>query len=181
MEQLLDRFETPRLNVRRTTHDEAAAILRGEQPPGVRFGAGYPSEQAREVADLLAGPRSAGAPGFTSWFMTFRETAEVIGEIGFTAADDGRSATAGYDVSPPFEGRGYTTEALVGLVRHLFAHTAIERVLADTQVTHAASRRVMEKAGMRFVKEFEGAVDGRIETLVLYECVKDWWSSEAAP
>lgn len=39
----------------------------------------------------------------------------------------------------------------------------------------------MERAGMRFVKEFEGAVDGRIETLVLYECVKDWWSSEAAP
>lgn len=181
MEQLPDHFQTPRLDVRQATLDEAAAILRGEQPSGLRFGAGYPNEQAREVADLIAGPRSAGAPGFTSWFMILRETGEVLGEIGFTAAEDGRSATAGYDISPAFEGRGYTTEALVGLVAHLFAHTPVARVLADTQVTHAASRRVMEKAGMRFVKEFEGAVDGRIETLVLYECVKDWWSSEAAP
>ncbi|MCC6388744.1 MAG: hypothetical protein IT302_15320 [Dehalococcoidia bacterium] len=54
-------------------------------------------------------------------------------------------------------------------------------VRADTAASHVAFRRVMEKARTRFVREFEDDVDGRIETLVLYECVKDWWTGPAAP
>jgi len=174
-------FETPRLAIRRTTVDEAAAILRGEIPTGIQFGAAYPSEWTLEVADLLAGDRASAVPGFTNWFMTLRDTGETIGECGFTPGGDGSTATAGYDVSPAFEGRGYASEALAGLVAHLFAHAPVAAVRADTLASHAASRRVMEKAGMRFVREFEDDVDGRIESLVLYECVKDRWTAPAAP
>ncbi len=174
-------FETPRLSIRRTAVDEAAAILRGEVPPGIQFGAAYPSEWTLEVADLLAGDRASGMPGFTNWFIAFRDTGETIGECGFTPSCDGSIATAGYDVSPAFEGRGYASEALAGLIAHLFTHSPVTAVRADTLASHAASRRVMEKAGMRYVREFEDDVDGRIESVVLYECVKDWWTAPAAP
>ncbi|MFN8508232.1 MAG: GNAT family N-acetyltransferase [Dehalococcoidia bacterium] len=174
-------FETRRLVIRRTTVEDAAAFLRGEVPVGIRSGAGYPSESTLEVADLIAGPRAAAVPGFTSWFMTLRDTGETIGEAGFTPSADESVATAGYGLSPAFEGRGYASEALAGLVAHLFAHSPVTVVRADTLVSHVASRRVMEKAGLRFMREFEGDVDGRIERLVLYECVKDWWTDPAAP
>ena len=42
-------------------------------------------------------------------------------------------------------------------------------MVAETLVEHTASRRVMEKAGMRQCDERIGEVDGRTAALVVYE------------
>jgi RimJ/RimL family protein N-acetyltransferase len=42
-------------------------------------------------------------------------------------------------------------------------------VIAETLVGHAASRRVMEKAGMRLGSQRVGEVDGGQAELVVYE------------
>jgi len=56
----------------------------------------------------------------------------------------------GYTVVEPSWGRGYATAALRALLEHLLADRRVRRVVAETLEEHTASRRVMEKAGMRY-------------------------------
>ena len=49
----------------------------------------------------------------------------------------------GYEIDNQWRGRGLATEALRALLEQV-----TEPVLAETEIDHAASRRVMEKAGM---------------------------------
>ena len=69
----------------------------------------------------------------------------------------------------PSWGQGHATEALRALLAHLLADPRIDRVIAETLVGHAASRRVMEKAGMRLGSQRVGEVDGGQAELVVYE------------
>ena len=71
----------------------------------------------------------------------------------------------------PSWGQGYATDALRALLRHVLADPRVRRVMAETQVTHTASRRVMEKAGMTLCGERTGDVDGEIMDLVIYEAL----------
>jgi RimJ/RimL family protein N-acetyltransferase len=47
----------------------------------------------------------------------------------------------------------------------------VRRVVAETLEEHATSRRVMERAGMRYHHARVGEVDGRNAPLVVYEAV----------
>ena len=51
-------------------------------------------------------------------------------------------------------GRGLATEGSRALIRQAFERLGARRVVAETMVVHAASRRVMEKAGMRLARTF---------------------------
>lgn len=99
-----------------------------------------------------------------AWYIVDGTT--VIGVIG--ASDTGDGHQVGYGVSASREGQGATTRAL-----HLLLDTlrdeGVERVVAETFDDHVASRRVMEKAGMRLVDERRDEVDGEERDLVVYE------------
>jgi RimJ/RimL family protein N-acetyltransferase len=68
-------------------------------------------------------------------------------------------------------GRGYATAALRALLAHLLADPRVRRVVAGTLEDHTASRRVMEKTGMRHHETRVGEVDGRTVRLVVYEAL----------
>ncbi len=164
-------IETARLVLRPVLREEAEALLVGIQPTGLSFGEGFPSEGTLESMDLFVGPRRAELPGFTPFHMLRRADGVAIGSIGFTPVAETRSVTAGYGISPAFEGQGYTTEALRGLVAWLFQAGAT-LVRADTYVDHVASRRVMEKAGMELIEEVDGVEGERPVRYVVYSIAK---------
>ena len=68
-------------------------------------------------------------------------------------------------------GLGYATEGSRALIDKAFAELGARRVHASTMAVNTGSRRVMEKAGMRFVRTFvmdwpvriEGDEDGDVE------------------
>ena len=51
-------------------------------------------------------------------------------------------------------GRGYATEGARALVRLAFAELGVERVVGTTMTVNAASRRVLDKAGLSLVRTF---------------------------
>ena len=63
----------------------------------------------------------------------------------------------------PFWGRGYATEALLGVLAHAFGALGLGRAHACYFVRNPASRRVMEKAGLTPCDSgtCDGCVDGR--------------------
>lgn len=76
-------------------------------------------------------------------------------------------------------GRGFATEGSLALIQHAFAKLGARRVYAEAMAVHSASRRVMEKAGLRLVRTFHadwpvriaGDEHGDIE----YAITRDQW------
>jgi ribosomal-protein-alanine N-acetyltransferase len=130
---------------------------------------GYPSRFSVEVLEMVARSAPEADGGFGPFFMVRKADGAVVGEIG--AGLDGATARVGYTVVEPSWGQGYATEALRALLAHLLADPRVHRVVAETLVGHAASRRVMEKAGMRLHGQRLGEVDGEPAELVVYEAL----------
>ena len=66
----------------------------------------------------------------------------------------GADPELGYRLRRSAWGRGLATEGSVALVRAAFTDLGAARVVAETMAVHLASRRVMEKAGLRLVRTF---------------------------
>ena len=80
----------------------------------------------------------------------------LVGSIGFLGQPDkdGKVET-GYSVLPQFEGRGYATEMLKGILDWAIKNGA-KKIIARTDTNNLKSQRVLEKAGFHFVGEIPG-------------------------
>ncbi|KAF2424265.1 acyl-CoA N-acyltransferase [Tothia fuscella] len=73
----------------------------------------------------------------------------VIGSIG-----SARGEEIGYMFHPDYWGRGYATEALIGFIKTYFEKLPhAEFLLAKTDVSNKASRRVLEKVGFVHIED----------------------------
>ena len=76
---------------------------------------------------------------------------KLIGMLNETETD-GKSIELGYFIDPEYWNRGYASEALVTAIDELFRR-GFKRVCAGYFEGNDASRRVMEKSGMKPTKE----------------------------
>jgi phosphohistidine phosphatase SixA/RimJ/RimL family protein N-acetyltransferase len=152
-------LETERLVLRRFTMDDVDALVDLYNDPDVMFfiNAGQPVSR-EEVADDL--------PAFLEWYERRPEfgffaavekaTGRFLGWFQFVPRhhDGVFEVVLGYRLHRFAWGRGYATEGSRALVAQGFAELGIDRVTAETMVVHTASRRVMEKVGMRPLRTF---------------------------
>lgn len=75
---------------------------------------------------------------------------QVVGACGLIVSENRREAELGYWIGRPYWGLGYATEAACAAVAFAFAGAGVERVVALPLADNAPSRRVLEKAGLRF-------------------------------
>jgi len=74
--------------------------------------------------------------------------------IGFAGCNNGPpdangTVEIGYDVLPAYQRHGYATEATGAIMAWLFAQPQVRRVIADCDADNIASRRVLERLGLR--------------------------------
>lgn len=85
----------------------------------------------------------------------------------------------GYRLHPDHWGQGLATEGSRALLEHAFDQLSARTVTAETMVVNAASRRVMERIGMRKCSHrpwpHEDPVPGREEGVVEYRITLDEW------
>ena len=79
---------------------------------------------------------------------------ELCGSIGFTLAPEHRRAELGYWIGVPFWGKGFATEAATAVVAFGFNTLGLHRIHAHHFGGNSASRRVLEKIGMRHEGRF---------------------------
>ncbi len=82
---------------------------------------------------------------YTAWGMYLN--GERIGDLCFKGVPREGMAELGYGIAPPWEGKGYTTEAAACLVDWAFAQPGVEMVEGETEPGNAASRRILQKLG----------------------------------
>ena len=111
----------------------------------------------RPVADLAATQRAVDAirrheqlHGFGLWALDERDGSPLVGVAGLAWIEGrGPDVEAAYILRRDRWRRGYATEALHAVLRIGHDELALERIVALAYQENDASRRVMEKAGMR--------------------------------
>jgi len=90
--------------------------------------------------------------GFGLWAVELKETDELIGDCGlFLVEGRGPEVEVAYHFGKEWWGHGYATEAASACLAYGFRECGLEEIIAISYPQHTASRRVMEKSGMKYV------------------------------
>ena len=146
--------ETERLRLRSLEADDAERLF---EIYGDADTMRFVGRTGRPVADLGATERALEAigrhlafHGFGLWAVDEREGERVVGVAGLAWVEGhGPDVEAAYILWRDRWGRGYATEALRAVLEIGHEQLGMERIVALAYLENDASRRVMEKAGMR--------------------------------
>ncbi len=183
-------LETPRLALRRFTSDDLDDLVALDADPAVmRFiNGGHPTPREEMRTDYLpfwlAYYERGDAWGF--WAAIEKETGRFLGwfHLRPLPEDPPDEPELGYRLVRDAWGRGYATEGSRALIDKAFIEHGARRVHASTMKVNDGSWRVMEKAGMRFVRLFFGEWPERIpgdeEGDVEYAITREEWEADRA-
>ena len=180
-------LETQRLVLRRFAADDVDNLVELDSDPDVmRFiTGGVPTSRAEIENEVL--PAFLGYyeryEGYGFWAVIEKQP-EIPGLVPFPARSRcwprrGRARLPAAQVSL---GQGYATEGSRALINKGFTELGVQRVVAEAMAVNTASRRVMEKSGLRLVRTFhqpwpfpiEGEEFGDVE----YALDKATWQQE---
>ena len=183
-------LETDRLVLRRFTEDDVDLLVDLDADPEVMryINGGMPTSRA-EVADEVL-PAFLGYyqryPGYGFWAAIEKATGQFLGWFHFRPKPDGYDdePELGYRLRRSAWGQGYATEGSRALIDKGFAEFGVQRVFAETMAVNTASRRVMEKAGLRYARAFHAAwpvrIPGDEHGDVEYALDRDEWEQDRA-
>jgi RimJ/RimL family protein N-acetyltransferase len=144
---------TQRLKLSRLMASDAPAVFGYRADPAVCRYQSFEPGTLEDVEGFIAELQSNvfNTPG--TWFqfaMRLRESSLLIGDLGthFTA-EDPRQVEIGFSVAPAYQGRGYATEAVGGILGFLLGPLRKHRVFASVDPRNAACMAVLERVGMR--------------------------------
>ncbi|MCB9139764.1 MAG: GNAT family N-acetyltransferase [Caldilineaceae bacterium] len=149
---------TARMQLRRFGPDDGHNLFALDDDPAVmRYLTGGPGTP-RAVIDSEMLPRFIDAgreePPLGFWAAESRVTRAFLGWFSLRRADAKTQAVLGYRLRRAVWGQGYATEGAEALIRLGFTQAGLERITASAYEENLASRRVMEKAGLRFTRRF---------------------------
>jgi RimJ/RimL family protein N-acetyltransferase len=163
-------LKTQRLLLRRFTHSDVANLQDLDGDPEVMRFVNGGRAVSRDVIRDETMPRFLRAyerfEGFGVFAAIERSTGEFVGWFEFYPLKEEtgpEEVELGYRLRRSAWGKGYATEGSRALIRKGFTELGVRRVVAETLAVHAASRRVMEKAGLMYVRTFRQEWPDRIE------------------
>jgi len=163
-------FETARLAVRPWTEADAPALVAIYGERAVARWIDRPPLPSVEVA-LAAVAKwralAAESPPLGWYALELKATAEIIGNGALLCWADTADVEIGYHLGRAHWGHGFATEFARAAIEFVLGPLGRARAVAVTIPTNAASRRVMERAGMRPA----GTMDFKGYWSVLYESV----------
>jgi RimJ/RimL family protein N-acetyltransferase len=181
-------LETERLTLRRFTTDDVDLLVELDSDPEVMFWITGGRTTSREEIETDYLPAFLSYyerfDGYGFWAAIERSTGEFLGWFHFRPApghpDD--EPELGYRLHRRAWGKGYGTEGSIALIDRGFRDFGVRRVLAETMAVNAASRRVMEKAGMRLVRTFHqewpDKIPGDEHGDVEYAITREEWAEQ---
>lgn len=183
-------LETERLVLRAFAQSDLDDLARLDGDPQVmRYReAGKPHTREhteRETLPYLLAPR--GRLDVWAWAALLKPARRFVGLFALRPmddeGDDGRNeASLGYRLMPDVWGAGLASEGAKALVDRGFGVFGFDRIYGEAMAVNLGSRRVMEKAGLRYVRTFhvafEDPIPGTEEGEVEYALTREEWAAE---
>ncbi|HEY5007859.1 MAG TPA: GNAT family N-acetyltransferase [Caulobacteraceae bacterium] len=176
-------LETDRLLLRYAFESDAGDLFRLNSDPAVmRYLTVKPATRASTLTEVL--PRFMAGPGGVeprTWIAVEKASNAFIGGFALETSEEGPvdEAELGYRLQPAAWGKGLATEGARALIAKGFGELGLKRIWGQTMAVNLGSRRVMEKAGLVYVRSFhlewdhplEGVEQGEVE----YALTRDEW------
>ena len=175
-------LQTPRLVLRPFTDDDVDLLIELDSDPEVMryLGNGRPTPPERIISTVH--PHFVKHPD--QYFAAYETQSDTfIGwfELAYKPDVGPRDRELGYRLRRAAWGKGYATEGSRALIEKAFTELGVDRVWAETMAVNTASRRVMEKAGLRYVRtyhtEWDEPIPGTEHGEVVYELHRADWET----
>ncbi|MGL5058941.1 MAG: GNAT family N-acetyltransferase [Microcoleus sp.] len=152
----MQEIKTARLYLRQFTSndlDELYAIYSNSEvmkyiTQGVR-------NREQTAADLLEIIADWEKHGFGLWAILDRETNRLIGDGGLRFLGNTPDVEVGYLLAKAYWGKGLATEIAAASIKYGFEVLHLDKIVAVADPENIASRRVMEKVGMKYQHNFD--------------------------
>ncbi len=132
---------------------DAAALFEYRSDPAVSRYLSWEPTSLEDAQRFIENTQSlaSGTPGtWCQLAVRLRGSDDLVGDLGArTLADDPRQVEVGYTLAPKHQGKGFGTEAVAGLLGHLFGPLQKHRVFASVDPQNKASMALLERLGMR--------------------------------
>jgi RimJ/RimL family protein N-acetyltransferase len=169
-------IDTPRLRLRQFREDDLDAYARITSDPEVmRYvgGAALSRDEAWRSLGYLLGHWLIR--GFGLWAAEEKATGALVGRIGLYQPEGWPGLEVGWLVDRPRWGEGFASEGGAAALRHAFERLAAQRVISVIEPGNAASIRVAEKLGERFLRRQQ--LQGK--QVLVYAIDRDAWEARA--
>lgn len=154
-------IHAPRITLRPFQPDDWEWLLRVEGTvDNAKFQNYEPRDEANARKYAIEAAEKGNGGGNPVWFeFVIESEGHSIGRIGAIADEHPRQFRVWYSLDSEFGGKGYATEALQTILILAFDVLQMHRVFAYVDSRNLASRRLCERAGLRFeaelVEDFE--------------------------
>lgn len=128
---------------------------------------------------LTRAQQSYDIHGFGDWTIYEKENPDTVIGFGgiFASHFDGQlTNNLGYRFDPAAWGKGYATELSRRAIRFGFDDIGLDEIVGVVRENHVASRRVLEKAGLTFLKKVDD-LPGFAPSLMFRITRHDWLTS----
>jgi RimJ/RimL family protein N-acetyltransferase len=149
-------FETPRLEIRSLTPDDASFILALFNAENwLRFLGDRNIKTLDSARNYLESIyiRSYADNGHGAWLVTKKDTGESIGLCGLFKRPYLDLPDLGYSFLPAFEGHGYAIEAASATLHYCQCHLQKTELTAIVSENNVRSVRLLEKLGFVFTEK----------------------------
>lgn len=106
-----------------------------------------------------------------TWVIRKGPEGEIIGECGLRKKCGPQPVSLRFVLLKSFRGKGLATLCAQKILTHSFQNSRLESIIGVTRKNNPASRKVMEKIGMKFIRETteEG------QDLLIFRCTSKQW------
>ena len=140
---------TARLTLRRFRQDDLPALRAYRTDPEVaRFQSWGDQDDEADLRRFVAEMQTRAPLEGLQIAVALGTTDELIGDLYIHGSHEAQ-AEIGYTFARPYQGRGYATEAVRGLLGYCFNELKLHRVIGIAAVENTPSWQLMERVGMR--------------------------------
>jgi ribosomal-protein-alanine N-acetyltransferase len=148
-------IETSRLRLRPFTHEDVGALSDITADPEVMRYIGDGLPLSRDETDYNLGTiiDTFARRGYGRWALVEKAGGALLGYCGLAQPRESPGVELVYLMARRAWGRGLATEASRACLRYGFEELGLERVYALTMPGNRRSRRVLERVGMKFLRD----------------------------
>jgi [ribosomal protein S5]-alanine N-acetyltransferase len=154
-------LETERLILREFLESDIEAFFEMDSKPEVhKYLGNNPAKTIEQSADMIHNIQQQYIDnGIGRWAAIEKTTGNFIGWSGLKFIREYENNHVnfydiGYRLHPNYWNKGYATESAKAAIEYGFAQLNLEEIIGSANVENKASRRALEKCGLKFVEQF---------------------------
>lgn len=151
---------TQRLILRKIVKEDAKEIFEGfiNQENFLYYANKEKRTLEEEIESLVGIEDKYNNLSYYNWVITLKENKKIIGSINAYFIDEEEKVVINYAIDDRYKNNNYMSESLIEVLRFLKEEVKIENIECGCVTKNIASKRVMEKAKMKYVGILEKEV-----------------------